>query len=118
ANASHELKTPAASIRALAETLRDAAADDTEAIRRFAEQLDQEAVRLSRIISDLLDLSRLEGRISEHRPVRLDRLVAAEVEGHRKAAQEAELSLTMRHDVPVMVRGSAHDLTLMVRNLV
>ena len=60
ANASHELKTPAASIQAAAETLRDAAADDPEAVARFAAQLEREALRLSRIVTDLLDLSRLE----------------------------------------------------------
>ena len=60
ANASHELKTPAAAIQAAAETLRDAAADDPDAVARFAEQLERDARRLSRIVMDLLDLSRLE----------------------------------------------------------
>ena len=60
ANASHELKTPAASIQAAAETLRQVVQDDPDAVPRFAMQLEREAIRLSRIVADLLDLSRLE----------------------------------------------------------
>jgi two-component system sensor histidine kinase SenX3 len=118
ANASHELKTPAASLRALAETIRDAAAEDPQAIRRFAEQLEKEAVRLSRIISDLLDLSRLEGAAHEEDDVRLDRVVIDESERHRQDAEAARLSLDVRGEGPVMVRGSAEELALMTRNLV
>jgi signal transduction histidine kinase len=118
ANASHELKTPAASIRALAETMRDAAADDVQAVRHFAEQLEREAVRLSRIISDLLDLSRLEGGMEEQGDVRLDRLVVEEAERHRGAAEAANLTFAVTDDVPVSVQGSPKDLALLVRNLV
>ena len=60
ANASHELKTPAATIQAAAETVRHAAGDDPAAVLHFASQLEREAIRLSRIVADLLDLSRLE----------------------------------------------------------
>ena len=81
ANASHELKTPAATIQAVAETLGQAAADDPAAVPRFASQLEREAVRLSRIVADLLDLSRLESGSA------LDELVslgaAAREEGQR-----------------------------------
>ena len=48
-----------ASIRALAETIGAATKSDPAAVPRFAVQLDREAVRLARVISDLLDLSRL-----------------------------------------------------------
>src|SRR6059036_449266 len=48
ANASHELKTPVASIRATSETLRSGAIDDPPAARRFTEQLERDALRLSR----------------------------------------------------------------------
>jgi len=118
ANASHELKTPAASIQALAETIRDAASTDPDAIRHFAEQLEREAMRLSRIIADLLDLSRLETGTWQENDVRLDRLVVDEAERHRSAAESAELSLTVKGEGPVRVRGSAEDLTLMLRNLI
>src|SRR5262249_3850340 len=61
ANASHELKTPVASILAIAETLRHAVAEDSDAAERFLARLEAEANRLSRLVRDLLELSRLEG---------------------------------------------------------
>jgi signal transduction histidine kinase len=118
ANASHELKTPVASIRAAAETLRTVAGEDPEAVAAFAERIEREAVRLSRIVSDLLDLSRLEtGGEAEGEEVRLDALVREEVERVRPAAEEAGLTLALELEPAPSVRGSARDLALMVRNL-
>lgn len=117
ANASHELKTPAASIRALAETMASTASDDPVAVRRFSEQLEQEVVRLSGIISDLLDLSRLEGGGEEWREVRLDHLVAQEAARLRPRALNLGLRLAVDGRQPVPVRGSERDLGLLVRNL-
>ena len=61
ANASHELRTPVASIRSAAETLRSAW-DDREAAIGFVEILERNAERLQRLVEDLLDLSRIESR--------------------------------------------------------
>ena len=118
ANASHELKTPAASIRAIAETILSTAADDPKAVRHFAEQLEREAVRLSRIISDLLDLSRVEGETAEPGEVRLDRVVADEGERFRSRAEGARLSLSVSADRAVLVRGSVRDIGLLIQNLI
>ncbi len=117
ANASHELKTPAASIQALAETIQTAAGDDPESVPRFSAQLEREAARLSRIISDLLDLSRLEGETGERAEVRLDRLVAAEAERVLPESERGGLTLSVEAEPPVTVTGSSRDLGLMVRNL-
>jgi len=117
ANASHELKTPVASIQALAETLRDAAEHDPPAVARFLERLEQEAVRLSRLVGDLLDLSRLEGGLGQHAAVRLDRVLAEEAERLRPRAESAGLRLVVEAAEPATVSGSAGDLGLMVNNL-
>jgi signal transduction histidine kinase len=117
ANASHELKTPAASIRALAETLAAAASSDPGEVPRFAAQLEREAIRLSRIVSDLLDLSRLEAEEATGGEVRLDRLVAEEVRRVQRRAEEAGLTIQSRLEQPVLVRLSARDLSLLARNL-
>jgi signal transduction histidine kinase len=117
ANASHELKTPVASIRALAETLAAAASSDPGEVPRFAAQLEREAIRLSRIVSDLLDLSRLEAEEATGGEVRLDRLVAEEVRRVQRRAEEAGLTIQSRLEQPVLVRLSARDLSLLARNL-
>jgi signal transduction histidine kinase len=116
ANTSHELKTPVAAIQAAAETLPDAARHDPKAAVRFAEQLHRDALRLSRIVSDLLDLSRLEAERPALAPVRLDRLANEEVKRFREQAERAGVTLQVRAE-PVSVQGSSDDLTLLVRNL-
>jgi signal transduction histidine kinase len=118
ANASHELKTPAASIQATAETIRTAATQDPTVVPRFAEQLDREAIRLSRIVSDLLDLSRLETGSNLDETVAVDGLLREEAERFERAASEASVGLTIHAETAVRVRGSARDLSLLIRNLV
>ncbi|HEY2965792.1 MAG TPA: ATP-binding protein, partial [Actinomycetota bacterium] len=118
ANASHELKTPAASIQAAAETIRTAAVEDPSVIPRFASQLEREAARLSRIVSDLLDLSRLESGSVLDETVALDAIVRDEGERFEEPAAEAGVGLSVEASTVPRVRGSARDLALLVRNLV
>jgi signal transduction histidine kinase len=118
ANASHELKTPAASIQAAAETIGTAAGEDPSVIPRFASQLEREAARLSRIVSDLLDLSRLESGSQLDESVALDAIVRDEGERFEEPAAEAGVGLAVRADSIPRVRGSSRDLALLVRNLV
>lgn len=116
ADASHELKTPAASIQASAETLERALDDDPRVVARFADRLRRDAVRLSRIVADLLDLSRLESERPTLEPVRLDRLVAEEVDRLGSQAKEAGVTVDVQAG-PAAVRGSEKDLALLARNL-
>ena len=118
ANASHELKTPAASIQAAAETIGKAALDDPQVVPRFAAQLETEAIRLSRIVSDLLDLSRLEHGSELGEVVALDTIVRDELERSEGFAAEAAVAMEVQAPEVPRVRGSARDLALMVRNLV
>jgi len=60
ANASHELRTPLATLAGFIETLQGPAAEDEPARRRFLEIMGREAARMSRLIDDLLSLSRIE----------------------------------------------------------
>ncbi len=60
ANASHELRTPLAAIIGFIETLRGPARNDTQAREQFLEVMQLQADRMSRLISDLLSLSRIE----------------------------------------------------------
>jgi signal transduction histidine kinase len=118
ANASHELKTPAASIQAAAETIRSAALDDPGVIPRFAAQLEREAGRLARIVSDLLDLSRLESGSDLGDVVALDAILRDEAERFEQPAAEAGVALAVDAAAVPHLLGSARDLALLVRNLV
>ena len=60
ANVSHELKTPVGAIKLLAEAVQDAA-DDPEAVHRFAGRMQTESDRLTRLVQQIIELSRLQG---------------------------------------------------------
>jgi two-component system phosphate regulon sensor histidine kinase PhoR len=60
ANASHELRTPLTAIRGFAETLRDGALEDPRIAKRFVGNIVENSIRLSRLVDDLLELSRSE----------------------------------------------------------
>ncbi|MGH2794525.1 MAG: ATP-binding protein [Actinomycetota bacterium] len=116
AAASHELKTPVASIQASAETLSHALDEDPEAARRFIGNLQRDSERLSRIVMDLLDLSRLESEGPMLEPVRLDLLAREEVERVGERTRDAGLNVEVTAQ-PVTVRGSRKDLALVFSNL-
>ena len=118
ANASHELKTPAASIQAAAETLRTAIEDDPAVVPRFAAQLERDAIRLSHIVADLLDLSRLETGSDLGERVHVDAVVREEVSRYVEGAREERIEFSVRTEPVPPVRGSARDISLLVRNLV
>lgn len=97
ANASHELKTPLASIKAYTETLLDWALHDDSVNEKFLHRIDEQADRLYHLIIDLLSLARLEsgGEVFEHRPLELASVIAACVDSHRDRAEAKRLSLTL-----------------------
>jgi two-component system sensor histidine kinase SenX3 len=116
ANASHELKTPVASMVALSETLV-AAANDPPALAKFLGRLQQEAIRLANLVQDLLALSRLEGGALERRPVRLDLVVSGEADRLRPRAGELGVRVVLDQPTEVVVSGAESDLGLLVHNL-
>ena len=85
ANASHELKTPITAIRGLAETVLSDEEMDYDSARSFVGRIHNQSLRLSRLVSDLMAISRLESRHREddHAPVNFSLLL-------RQAAQAAE----------------------------
>jgi signal transduction histidine kinase len=117
ADASHEMKTPIASIQAVAETLEMAVLDDPEAVPRFMSTLLLEIRRLSALVQDLLDLARLEGRPPERSVVSLTKVVEQEAARVRPEADEKGLGVREEIALGVMVAGSPEDLSLALRNL-
>jgi signal transduction histidine kinase len=116
ANASHELKTPVASILGLASALERAVGDD-EATRRFVAMVGREADRLSALVSDLLDLSRLESDAGPAEAVAFSRLLLERCDKMRPDAEQADIRLQVECDADVEVLGRASDLGQMVDNL-
>lgn len=118
-NASHELKTPVAGIHALAETVDKALDDDPEAARRFAHKLVVESERLSRLIQDLLDLSRLEDPANySNATIDVGAVAEKAVAGLRTLADEHKISLLADVDAGILVRGDEQQMGLLVKNLV
>jgi two-component system, OmpR family, phosphate regulon sensor histidine kinase PhoR len=117
ANASHELKTPVAAVRVLAETLLTALPDDPEAGRRFAERIAREAERLDVLVRDLLDLSRVERGTLDVEPVDLVGLAKEVVGGYGDLAEERRIRLHSELRPQVSVRGDRAQLGLLLSNL-
>ena len=76
ANASHELRTPLTSIRGFVEALEDGGIEEPSTARRFLERIRAAAERMTALVSDLLELSRLE---SGERPPSWERIAPEEV---------------------------------------
>lgn len=95
ANVSHELKTPVSVVRANAETLLDGGLEDAKRSRSFVEAIYRNAERLSRIITDLLELSRIEAGRYE-----MD-LRAIDVRSAAKKAVEAVRERAVREGIEV-----------------
>ena len=117
ANASHELKTPVAALRVLAETVLTALPDDPEAGRRFAERIAREAERLDVLVRDLLDLSRVERGTLDVEPVDLVGLAKEVVGGYGDLAEERRIRLHCELQPQVSMRGDRAQLGLLLSNL-
>ncbi|MEV4253400.1 ATP-binding protein [Spirillospora sp. NPDC049652] len=119
ANVSHELKTPVGALSLLAETV-DAAADDPEAVRRFAGRMQHESVRLTNLVQDLMTLSRVQGEepLDDLHPVELDTVIDESLDRSqiRAASKEIELIAGGRHGL--RVRGDEELLVTALRNLI
>ncbi len=121
ANVSHELRTPLTTLHGFVETLRGPARDDAEARGRFLEVMAGQTERMTRLVSDLLSLSRIEAR--EHHPP-TDRVdiagvlsraaAAAGVEARRKGMR---IALDLADGLPP-VAGDADDLAQVAQNLI
>ncbi|MGH7911112.1 MAG: sensor histidine kinase [Candidatus Dormibacteraceae bacterium] len=110
ANVSHELKTPMGALGLLAETL--VAEPDAEVARRLASRIHTEAFRVSRIIDDLLDLTRIESEEAPPRePVLVNLVMAEAVERVRASADQRGIDISLcEPDPPVAVLGDRRQL--------
>jgi signal transduction histidine kinase len=115
---SHEFRTPLTGIQGFSEMMRDE--DLTPAQNReYAGDINKDARRLARLITDMLDLDRMEsGRMTlNSEPVDFNRIVAEAAAQFRLSAADHPIELDLDRRLPVMM-GDADRLTQVVNNLV
>lgn len=119
ANVSHELKTPVGAIRLLAEAVTDAA-DDPEAVQRFAGRMLTESDRLSKLVQQIIELSRLQGNDPLETPVMvdIDAAVATAVDTSAMEAAAKSITVDSRGEPGLEVFGSQEQIGAAISNLV
>jgi two-component system sensor histidine kinase SenX3 len=119
ANVSHELKTPVGAMLLLAEALRDAT-DDPVAIKQFTDRITREAGRMSRLVQELLELSRLQGGepLPAMEVVRVSDVVADAADPLQVRADAAGMSLEIGLTPGLTVWGDRRQLATALTNLI
>lgn len=121
ANASHELRTPLASLRGFIETLLGPARNDEKARDRFLNIMLDQANRMSRLVDDLLSLSRLElkAHLAPDRKVALQPVLSHVRDSLSPLAAELDLTLCLHMpEAPIEVTGDRDELIQVFENLI
>lgn len=119
ANVSHELKTPVGALALLAEAVQ-AAGDDTDKAREFSQRMQVEIRRLTAMISDLVELSRVQGDapLQHSKPVLVEMVINEAVDGMKVPAEEKQIQITVASDIAVgKIFGDESQLVAALRNL-
>src|SRR5262245_13060685 len=119
ANVSHELKTPVCAIKLLAESWQDASGDP-EAVERFAGRMHKESERLSRLVQQIIELSRLQGDdpLDEPLPVDVDNVISTAIDTSAIDAGAKQITVVSAGETGLEVYGSPEQVTVAVGNLV
>lgn len=121
ANASHELRTPLASLLGFVETLQGPARNDLKVQERFLGIMRDQALRMSRLVDDLLSLSRIElkAHLAPDTPVDLVAIMREIVDSLAVVAAERDTKIRVETAQPMlMVAGDRDELLRMAENLV
>lgn len=118
ANVSHELKTPIGALSLLAEAVLSSS-DEPDAVRHFAGRMEAEAGRLSDLVGDLIDLSRLQGEnpLIDAQPVDVDALIAEAVDTTRLLSQNSQIDVVVGGISGLSILGVEAQLVTALRNL-
>ena len=119
ANASHELRTPLAAIRGFAETLLGGAALSEADRRAYLEVIDRHARRLSTLVGDLLELSKIESRETklERAPIDLAKLAETLLHDWRARLDESQLTATLHSERAAVAWADAQACEQILSNL-
>lgn len=118
ANVGHELKTPVGALSLLAEAVV-ASAEDPEAVQRFGERMIHEAHRLGRLVTEVIELSRLQAGdpLPEVAPVSVDEVIREAVDRSRLGAEDRAIKLVIAEPSGLFVRGYEPQLVTALVNL-
>lgn len=119
ANVSHELKTPVGALSLLSEAVMDAS-DDPEAVLRFAGRMQIEATRLTSLVQEIIDLSRVQDDdlLDDAEPVAVDDLVAEAVDRCRHQANTKQITMATGTTPDLFIWGNRGQLAAALGNLV
>ncbi|MYR13884.1 two-component sensor histidine kinase [Streptomyces sp. SID724] len=119
ANVSHELKTPTGALSLLSEAVMDAS-DDPEAVERFAGRMQIEATRLTNLVQELIDLSRVQNDdpLEDAEPVKVETLVAEAIDRCRQQAGSKQITMASAGAEGLIVWGNRGQLVGALGNLV
>lgn len=119
ANVSHELKTPVGALNLLAEAVQEAA-DDPEAVARFAGRMQTESARLTKLVQQIIELSRLQGDdlLGDAEPVDVDEVVSRSIDQSMIDAQSKGISVVHDGQRGLSILGNGDEVALALGNLV
>lgn len=119
ANVSHELKTPIGAIRLLAEAVHDAS-DEPEAVQRFAGRMLTESQRLTDLVQQIIELSRLQSDDpwAEPEKLDLDEVIATAVDTVEIDAGARNITVVTSGDTGIALPGGREQVTVAISNLI
>lgn len=119
ANISHELKTPIGALSLLSEAVLGAK-DDSEAVTKFAERMQIEAKRLTDLVQEIIQLSRVQDSdpLQEAQTMRVSEIIKEALDQCRTTAESRKITLSFSHTDDVLILGDRNQLTMAVHNLI
>jgi len=119
ANISHELKTPIGALSILAEAVLEAS-DDPVAIKKFASRMQIEATRLSELVQEVINLSRLqdEDPLKNAEVLDLASIAREAIDESRLAAEKEQIEIVFSDQVSCRVLGDKGQLRMAISNLI
>ena len=119
ANISHELKTPIGALSLLSEAVLGAK-DDAEAVSRFAERMQVESKRLTGLVQEIIQLSRVQDSdpLKEAQQLSAGDIIKEALDQCRTTADSRQISLTFQDSEDAMILGDRDQLTMAIHNLI
>lgn len=119
ANISHELKTPIGALSLLSEAVLGAK-DDSEAVSRFAARMQVESKRLTDLVQEIIQLSRVQDSdpLREAQPLSATDIIKEALDQCRTTADSRKISLTFQDFVGAIILGDRDQLTMAIHNLI